>query len=436
MHSNHDLDRLSTSLVYCLYRGSPGVKFGMHRKKGYVFTPRLKMCSASDSQPLPRTTSAWEQPLPQTNLCLRLLPQTHNLCLRPPLPENSLCLRPTSSSGLCLTHNLCLRPPSALDQPLPQASVPHSDQTLPQTNLCLRTDSASDHQLLAVGRWFPPGTPVSSTRKLISSSFHCLDMTLAVAEALNPNKPKKQTTLCLGPTSASGPCPRLRPTLPQACVPDSDQPLPQACVPDSDQPLPQACVPDSDQPLPQACVPDSDQPLPQACVPDSDQPLPQACVPDSDQPLPQACVPDSDQPLPQACVPDSDQPLPQACVPDSDQPLPQACVSDSDQLCLRPVSQTQTNSALGLCPRLRPTSTSDQPLPRTQGHPLGDRLNWLTQVWLHTRIVQTTATIRAALRSLAGLPVHKDQRAALIQVNSPAPVLQVGSLLTPLQPGR
>ena len=46
------------------------------------------------------------------------------------------------------------------------------------------------HQLLAVGRWFPPGTPVSSTRKLISSSsFHRLDMTLAVAEALNPNNP-------------------------------------------------------------------------------------------------------------------------------------------------------------------------------------------------------------------------------------------------------
>ena len=39
------------------------------------------------------------------------------------------------------------------------------------------------------GRWFPPGTPVSSTRKLISSSFHRLDMTLAVAEVLNPNKP-------------------------------------------------------------------------------------------------------------------------------------------------------------------------------------------------------------------------------------------------------
>ena len=46
------------------------------------------------------------------------------------------------------------------------------------------------HQLLAVGRWFPPGPPVSSTRKLISSSFHCPDMTLAVAEALNPSKPK------------------------------------------------------------------------------------------------------------------------------------------------------------------------------------------------------------------------------------------------------
>ena len=36
------------------------------------------------------------------------------------------------------------------------------------------------HQLLVVGRWFPPGTPVSSTRKLISSlSFHRLEMTLA-----------------------------------------------------------------------------------------------------------------------------------------------------------------------------------------------------------------------------------------------------------------
>ena len=34
--------------------------------------------------------------------------------------------------------------------------------------------------------------PVSSTRKLISSSsFHRLDMTLAVAEALNPNKPNQ-----------------------------------------------------------------------------------------------------------------------------------------------------------------------------------------------------------------------------------------------------
>ena len=62
------------------------------------------------------------------------------------------------------------------------------------------------HQLLAVGRWFPPGTPVSSTRKLISSSsFHRLDMTLAVAEALNPNKPNqtflvqvKSVCVCVG----------------------------------------------------------------------------------------------------------------------------------------------------------------------------------------------------------------------------------------------
>ena len=55
------------------------------------------------------------------------------------------------------------------------------------------------HQLLAVGRWFPPGTPVSSTIKLIasSSSFHRLDMTLAVAEALNPNKPN-QTGVSVG----------------------------------------------------------------------------------------------------------------------------------------------------------------------------------------------------------------------------------------------
>ena len=56
------------------------------------------------------------------------------------------------------------------------------------------------HQLLAVGRWFPPGTPVSSTRKLISSSssFHRLD----VAEALTPNTPN-QTSVYPPPTLAS-----------------------------------------------------------------------------------------------------------------------------------------------------------------------------------------------------------------------------------------
>ena len=53
---------------------------------------------------------------------------------------------------------------------------------------------SSRPKLLAVGRWFPPGTPVSSTRKLISSSsFHRLDMTLAVAEALPPIHQTKST---------------------------------------------------------------------------------------------------------------------------------------------------------------------------------------------------------------------------------------------------
>ena len=52
------------------------------------------------------------------------------------------------------------------------------------------------HQLLAVGRWFPPGTPVSSIRKQISSSsVQRLDMTLAVAEALSPNKPNPFKTV-------------------------------------------------------------------------------------------------------------------------------------------------------------------------------------------------------------------------------------------------
>ena len=47
-------------------------------------------------------------------------------------------------------------------------------------------------QSLAIDRWFPPGTPVSSTSEsdisFHQSSFH-FDMTLAVAEALSPNKP-------------------------------------------------------------------------------------------------------------------------------------------------------------------------------------------------------------------------------------------------------
>ena len=54
----------------------------------------------------------------------------------------------------------------------------------------VRTDGSNLFPPSLVGRWFPPGTPVSSTIKLISSSsFHHLDMTLAVAVALNTNKP-------------------------------------------------------------------------------------------------------------------------------------------------------------------------------------------------------------------------------------------------------
>ena len=62
--------------------------------------------------------------------------------------------------------------------------IPPSDIGLVDVfSLCMQ-------QLLAVGCWFPRGTPVSSTRKLISSSsFHRLDMNLTVAEALSPNKP-------------------------------------------------------------------------------------------------------------------------------------------------------------------------------------------------------------------------------------------------------
>ena len=61
-------------------------------------------------------------------------------------------------------------------------------------SISLREKDQQCHQLLAVGR-FPPGTSVSSTRKLISSlSFHRLDMTLA--EALTPNKLNQQCLQC------------------------------------------------------------------------------------------------------------------------------------------------------------------------------------------------------------------------------------------------
>ena len=47
------------------------------------------------------------------------------------------------------------------------------------------------HQILDVGQWFPLGTPVSSTTKLISfSALHRLHMTLAIPEVLDPSIPK------------------------------------------------------------------------------------------------------------------------------------------------------------------------------------------------------------------------------------------------------
>ena len=49
--------------------------------------------------------------------------------------------------------------------------------------------------------------PVSSTRKLISSSsFHRLDMTLAVAEALNPNKPEMKCSFRKAPPPSHPHC--------------------------------------------------------------------------------------------------------------------------------------------------------------------------------------------------------------------------------------
>ena len=49
------------------------------------------------------------------------------------------------------------------------------------------------HQLLAIGWWFPPGAPVSSTSETdIPSPFHRLDMTLAVGEALSQTKLKQR----------------------------------------------------------------------------------------------------------------------------------------------------------------------------------------------------------------------------------------------------
>ena len=53
---------------------------------------------------------------------------------------------------------------------------------------------------LAVGRWFPPGAPVSSTSETdISSTYHNhpLDMTLAVAETLKSQQTEHSTLYSL-----------------------------------------------------------------------------------------------------------------------------------------------------------------------------------------------------------------------------------------------
>ena len=54
-------------------------------------------------------------------------------------------------------------------------------------------------ELLAVGRWFPPGAPVSSTHENWHHYHlnHRPDMTLAVTEELNPNKPNLDMTLAV-----------------------------------------------------------------------------------------------------------------------------------------------------------------------------------------------------------------------------------------------
>ena len=111
------------------------------------------------------------------------------LCSHQDLQAAYSHLAPLSQIRDCGSSALSLRLSSLYFTPLRPKFNPRTGQR----RMCEKF-----HQLLAVGRWFPPGTPVSSTiKKLISSSssFHRLDMTLAVAEALNPNKPNHRQTL-------------------------------------------------------------------------------------------------------------------------------------------------------------------------------------------------------------------------------------------------
>ena len=70
-------------------------------------------------------------------------------------------------------------------------------------------ESVVDRTLLAVGRWFPPGAPVSSTSEtdIHHHNNHCLNMTVAVAEVLASNHPTKSvayTTFGIPPRRISG----------------------------------------------------------------------------------------------------------------------------------------------------------------------------------------------------------------------------------------
>ena len=84
------------------------------------------------------------------------------------------------SPALRLRRQIALRPFSLLGS----VSISTTDSPTLHSRI-VRRPVGQSVVLIETGTsgFLPPGTPVSSTRKLISSSFHRLDMTLAVAEA-------------------------------------------------------------------------------------------------------------------------------------------------------------------------------------------------------------------------------------------------------------